>query len=158
MLAWAERARSAGHPVLAVREGRYRTLPIPSRTPGMAILDRMDIDREHQRARVAWVHAIVPTTSDLLTLGEAVRSLVVQPAARRGLLARLLVGRRSQLGATAVPPVGPVAVSDTCDGVTVHVLELPAACLDRPVTVIRRPAATAGMPPAAEEASAVVSR
>ena len=140
LAAWLDRARSAGHPVLSVHPGRYRPLPVPTPTPGMAILDRMDIAREHQRARVAWVHAIVPTTGDLLTLGEAVRTPVARPARRRGLFAWLLVGRRSQLGATAVPPVGPVAVSDTRDGVTTHVLELPAAWLDRPVTVIRRPA------------------
>ena len=158
LAAWLDRARSAGHPVLSVHPGRYRPLPVPTPTPGMVILDRMDIAREHQRARVAWVHAVVPTSADLLTLGEAVRTPVTAPRVRRSLLARL-TSRPARSGATGgVTPVGPVAVSDIRDGVVTHVLELPAAWLDRPVTVIRRPAGTAGMPPAAEEASAVVSR
>ena len=160
MTAWVERARSAGHPVLSVHPGRFRPSPVPAVVAGMAILDRMDIAREHQRARVAWVHAVVPTSADLLTLGEAVRTPVTAPRVRRSLLARL-TSRPARSGATGgVTPVGPVAVSDIRDGVVTHVLELPAAWLDRPVTVIRRPTATAGTPSgtSAGAASVVVSR
>jgi hypothetical protein len=103
----------------------------------MPINDRLDIARERQRARVAWVHAVLPTSGDLLALGEALRAPVARPA-RLGLLARL-ASRRAQLGATGAPPVGPVAVSETRGGVTAHVLEVPVSWLDRPITVVCRP-------------------
>jgi hypothetical protein len=104
----------------------------------MAPNDVLDIARERQRARVAWVHAILPAAGDLLALGEALRTPVVRPA-RPGLLWPLLGVRRTHPGATGTTPVGLVAVSETRDGVTVHVLEVPVSWLDRPVTVVRRP-------------------
>jgi hypothetical protein len=137
---WVDRARRAGHPVQDARVGRLRPRPIPVALPGTTPNDRLAIAREHARAQVAWVRVLMPTSNDLLALGEALRPSPA-PARRPGLLSRL--GRRGQPRTTAQGGagggVGPVAVSDTVDDVTVHVLEIPVSWLARPVTVIRRP-------------------
>lgn len=130
---WVARTRSAGHPVIAAGPGRFRPRPIPVPVSGMPINDVIDAERERQRAKVAWVHAVLPTSAALLALGDAVRAPIPAPVPR-GLWPR---PRRAGAGA-GVTPVGPVAVSDTLDGVTTHVLELPVSWLTRPVTVIRR--------------------
>jgi hypothetical protein len=141
---WAERARTAGHPVLEVRPGRFRPRPVPTRTPGMAPNDVLDIDRETARNQVAWVHVLMPSAGALLALGEAVTTPTTsrpaaRPAGRPGAgISRRLPWRRT--GGEA-PVVGPVAVTETRGGVSVHVLEVPVTWLARPVLVIRRPAA-----------------
>jgi hypothetical protein len=163
LAAWVDRARRAGHPILDARLGRLHGLPVPTPIPGETPPnDLLASQREAARAGVAWARALMPTSGDLLALGEALRGAAAQPirtglwsrlgrrggqrdatlagASRQGLAPGLARRSGSRVGAEQV---GPLAVSETRDGVTVHVLEVPLSWLDRPITVIRRPTHTA---------------
>ena len=123
--AWAERARAAGHPVLSMAPGLLHVVQAPLPVPEMTPNDRLAAARDHARARVAWVHAVMPSAGAALDLGRAIRGpapAVVVPVRRGGLgseWSRLVAGQR----------LGPRAVSDWADGAVRHVVEVPLAWL-----------------------------
>ena len=141
--------RAAGHPVVTTGPGRWNTTDHPTTLPTDAELapnDLLDAAREAARARVAWVHAVLPTAVDAVQLAatfhSATRPPVPQqaPIGRRGpwrTLLRRPVGRAVGGDPRRVPfavlvdqmPTGVVTLTEHRAGRAVHVVEIPAAWL-----------------------------
>lgn len=120
---WRLRARAAGHPVIAVRAGRFRPQRLPVWSISMPPNDLLDAAREYARSRVAWIHVEMPTLASLLTLAGAVHGPRPSGPARRpggptSVTFQQLVAEQH---------IGLSAVSDTLGGVTTHALDLPMA-------------------------------
>jgi hypothetical protein len=158
---FAARARTAGHPVLAVAPGRWTgtghttgpSMPLGDLAPN----DLLDVARESARSRADWVHAVLPTGADAVRLAAAVRP-AIRPArpvgSRRSTPGRApwrdLLHRASGPGRSGDPRLVPfeqlvaeIPLSVTThamhhDGRAVHVVEIPAAWLACPLTEVPR--------------------
>jgi len=132
---WAARARNAGHPVLAVLPGRMHSDPMPIWLHTMPPNDLLDAAKEYARSRVAWVHVVMPSAADALTLGAAVLGPRPSgPAVRAGSPAGLPFQRL-----VAQQRIAPSAVSETVDGTTTHAVEIPVSWLAHPVLRVDAP-------------------
>jgi hypothetical protein len=124
--AWIQRARSTGHPVLTVREGRFAPEPLPLYLPTMPPNDLLDAALEYARARVRWVHVVVPTTTAAVALAMAIRGpRPTGPAIRPGSPAGVPFPRL-----VAQQHVGPSAVTLMIAGRTTHAVDVPVTWLD----------------------------
>ena len=154
---FAARARTAGHPVLAVAPGRWngaghptlgRSLPLGDLLPN----DLLDAVRDVARSRTDWVHAVLPTATDAVRLAAAVhpasklpRRARTERAPWRDLLRRATgAGHRGdprgdpleRLLAEVPPTV--ITLTEHQDGRAVHVVEIPAAWLTHPLAEVTR--------------------
>jgi hypothetical protein len=159
--AFTTRARAAGHPVLHAAPGRWtstETFPTwtPERPDGkLPPNDLLDLARDVAHARVGWVHAVLPTYTAAVRLAAA-----VQPAGT--LVPRQMSGpatasaaspwrellRRPSRGQHGDPrrvpfsvlvdqtPLSVVTLTVQQGGRTVHVVEIPAGWLGRPLVEV----------------------
>jgi len=77
--AFVARARDAGHPIEAAGTGLWagpddHADRAAGRDAAIAPNDVLDAAREAARARVAWVHAVLPTLADAVRLAAAVQT------------------------------------------------------------------------------------
>jgi hypothetical protein len=124
--AWIQRARSAGHQVLSVGEGRFDPEPLPLYLPTMPPNDLLDAARAYAQAGVMWVHVVVPTMRAAVGLALAIRGpRPTGPAIRRGSPAGVPFPRL-----VAEQHIGPSAVTLVVNGRSSHAVDLPVNWLE----------------------------
>ena len=154
--AFVARAREAGHPVEAAGSGLWpgldNGLVVGSPLVELAPNEILDSAREAARRQVDWVHVVLPTLTDAVRLAAAVQP--TPPAAStpdhaevsRGPAWLRLIRRPSGDGISGDPRRVPFAqlvaeipltvrtLTVNRHGHSVHVTEIPAAWIDRPLT------------------------
>jgi hypothetical protein len=158
---FADRARGAGHPIQYLAPGPW---PMGDHCPSWSPMrpdgemtpnDLLDHARATARDRVAWVHAVLATYADAVRLAAAVQPVPPRaPQQRTGRASRSpwvdLVrrpDRRSRGGdPRRVPfgalvdqmPLSVVTLTAHVGGRMVHVVEIPAGWLARPLRPVPR--------------------
>jgi hypothetical protein len=160
LAAFVHRARAAGHPVLTAAHGRWGDASRYPRggyaTPDADVApnDLLDTARDVAQSRIAWVHLTLPTATDAVRLAVAVTGsgtpALAAPGTRTARSGWSLLLRRPTRTRSGDPrrvpfavlvdemPVSAVTLTEQHAGRTVHVVEIPAAWLNRPLAEVTR--------------------